>query len=516
MGTKMANDKIYIFDTTLRDGEQSPGCSMNLKEKLDVATHLEALKVDCIEAGFAISSKGDFEAIKAISAHVSYPSVCSLCRAVEQDINLAAESVENAKKPRIHTFIATSPIHMKYKLKMTEEQVLERAVKAVTYAKTFVEDVEFSCEDAGRSNPEFLARVFTEVIKAGATVVNVPDTVGYMMPNEYGALIEYLANHVEGIENVIMSVHCHDDLGVATANSLAGILNGARQIECTINGIGERAGNTALEEVVMAMAVRPDFFPLHTDVNTKEISKISRLVSHITGSVIQANKAIVGANAFAHEAGIHQDGVLKQKSTYEIMAPEMVGLSEKALVLGKHSGRHAFLDRLRELGYELDPEELQKAFERFKAIADKKKDVLEEDLHALISDEIYQHDDFYKLDYFEVNSTNKSKPTATVKLLSNGNVITGTSEGAGSVDAIYKAIDSLVEETIDLKEYTLQSITGGTDALGEVVVRIKDQGRVFVGRSSSTDVLNSSAKAYVYAINKMLNARGINRIKPAL
>jgi len=268
--------------------------------------------------------------------------------------------------------------------------------------------------------------------------------------------------------------------------------------------------------VVMAMAVRPDFFPLHTGVNTKEISKTSRLVSHITGSVIQANKAIVGANAFAHEAGIHQDGVLKQKSTYEIMAPEMVGLSEKALVLGKHSGRHAFLDRLRELGYELDPEELQKAFERFKAIADKKKDVLEEDLHALISDEIYQHDDFYKLDYFEVNSTNKSKPKATVKLLSNGNVLTGTAEGAGSVDAIYKAIDSLVEETIDLKEYTLQSITGGTDALGEVVVRIKDQGRVFVGRSSSTDVLNSSAKAYVYAINKMLNSRGINRIKPAL
>ena len=512
----MASNKIYIFDTTLRDGEQSPGCSMNLKEKLDVASHLESLKVDCIEAGFAISSKGDFEAIKAIASHVDYPSVCSLCRAVKQDIELAAQSVETAKKPRIHTFIATSPIHMEHKLKMSPEKVLERAVDAVTYAKTFVEDVEFSCEDAGRSNPEFLAQVYSAVIKAGATVINVPDTVGYMMPTQFGELIRYLGDHVVGIENAVISVHCHDDLGVATANSLAGILNGARQVECTINGIGERAGNTALEEVVMALAVRSDYYDAFTNVETTEISKTSRLVSHITGSVIQPNKAIVGANAFAHEAGIHQDGVLKQKSTYEIMTPETVGLTENKLVLGKHSGRHAFMDRLNELGYQLSDAELQQAFERFKAIADKKKDVLEDDLHALISDEIYQHNDLYKLDYFEVNTTNESKPTATVRLAFDNKVLTGSSEGAGSVDAIYKTIDQMIGETIDLKEYTLQSITGGTDALGEVVVRIHDQGRVFVGRSSSTDVLNSSAKAYINAINKMLNSRGNERVKPAL
>ena len=512
----MAKDKLFIFDTTLRDGEQSPGCSMNLKEKLDVASHLESLRVDCIEAGFAISSKGDFEAIKAIAAHVTYSSVCSLCRAVKGDIELAAQSVSAAKRPRIHTFIATSPIHMEHKLKMSPDKVLERAVDAVTYAKTFVEDVEFSCEDAGRSNPEFLARVYAAVIKAGATVINVPDTVGYMMPAEFGGLINYLGNHVVGIENAIISVHCHDDLGVATANSLAGVLNGARQVECTVNGIGERAGNTALEEVVMSLAVRSDYYNVATDIETTEISKTSRLVSHITGSVIQPNKAVVGANAFAHEAGIHQDGVLKQKSTYEIMNPEMVGLTENKLVLGKHSGRHAFLDRLKELGYQLSNDELQQAFERFKAIADKKKDVLDDDLHALISDEIYQHDDHYKLDYFEVNTTNESRPKATVRLMIDQKVLTGSSEGAGSVDAIYKTIDQMVGETIDLKEYTLQSITGGTDALGEVVVRIRDQGQIFVGRSSSTDVLNSSAKAYIVAINKMLNARGIQRIKPAL
>ena len=512
----MSKDKLFIFDTTLRDGEQSPGCSMNLKEKLDVASHLEALKVDCIEAGFAISSKGDFEAIKAIASHVTYSSVCSLCRAVKGDIELAAQSVSTAKRPRIHTFIATSPIHMEYKLNMSSEKVLERAVDAVTYAKTFVEDVEFSCEDAGRSDSAFLAEVYSAVIKAGATVINVPDTVGYMMPTEFGDLINYLGNHVVGIENAIISVHCHDDLGVATANSLAGVLNGARQVECTVNGIGERAGNTALEEVVMSLAVRSDYYDVVTEIETSEISKTSRLVSHITGSVIQPNKAIVGANAFAHEAGIHQDGVLKQKSTYEIMRPEMVGLTENKLVLGKHSGRHAFLDRLNDLGYQLSNDELQQAFERFKAIADKKKDVLDDDLHALISDEIYQHDDHYKLDYFEVNTTNDSKPKATVRLLFDGTLLTGCSEGAGSVDAIYKTIDQMIHETIDLTEYTLQSITGGTDALGEVVVRIRDQGRVFVGRSSSTDVLNSSAKAYIVAINKMLNARGIDRIKPAL
>jgi 2-isopropylmalate synthase len=507
---------IKIFDTTLRDGEQSPGCSMNIKEKLDVAHHLELLNVDIIEAGFAISSKGDFESIKAIAKRLKTPIICSLCRAVKKDIQTAAESVEDAKKPRIHTFIATSDIHMQHKLKMSPEQVLQHAVDAVSYAKTFVEDVEFSCEDAGRSNPKFLAQVYNAVIKAGATVINVPDTVGYMSPEEFGNLIKYLSNNVIGIENVDISVHCHDDLGLATANSLAGVLNGATQVECTINGIGERAGNTAMEEIVMSLAVRKDNYNAHTKINTKEIYKTSRLVSHITGSVVQSNKAIVGANAFAHEAGIHQDGVLKKKTTYEIMNPEMIGLSENKLVLGKHSGRHAFIDRLNELGYSLTDDEIQKAFTRFKALADKKKDVLEEDLHALVSDELYQKQDLYALEYLEVITITDQKPKAIVKLKFENKIIEGNSEGAGSIDCVYKTIDSLIGEPINLQEYTLQSITGGTDAMGEVVVRVKDKDRIFSGRASSTDVLRSSAKAYLNAINKMINAREVQRIKPSL
>ncbi|RAP31624.1 2-isopropylmalate synthase [Candidatus Marinamargulisbacteria bacterium SCGC AG-343-D04] len=507
---------IKIFDTTLRDGEQSPGCSMNLKEKLDIAAHLEQLNVDIIEAGFAISSKGDFESIQAIARKIKRSSVCSLCRAVKTDIELAAESVKDAKRPRIHTFIATSPIHMEYKLNMSPEKVLEKAVDSVKYAKSFVEDVEFSCEDAGRSDREFLAQVYSEVIKAGATVINVPDTVGYMIPEEYGDLIRYLSNTVVGIENVDISVHCHDDLGLATANALSGIINGASQVECTINGIGERAGNTAMEEVVMAIKVRDDLYDCKTNINTEEITKTSRLLSHITGSVVQSNKAIVGANAFAHEAGIHQDGMLKQKQTYEIMCPEMVGLSENKLVLGKHSGRHAFVDRLKECGYTLSEDDLEKAFIRFKLLADKKKDILEEDLHALVSDEIYQVQEIFSLDNFEVHATGEDQPKATVTIKKDDQILSGTESGAGSVDAIYKAIDKIINEKINLIEYTLQSITGGTDALGEVVVRLRDNGRVFVGRSSTTDVLASSAKAYINAINKMLVARGKKRIKATL
>ena len=507
---------IKIFDTTLRDGEQSPGCSMNLKEKLDVAAQLEALNVDIIEAGFAISSEGDFEAIKAIAAQSKTARICSLCRAVKKDIELAADSVKQAKYSRIHTFIATSPIHREYKLKMTKEQVLERAVDAVTMAKTFVEDVEFSCEDAGRSEPEFLAEVYSAVIKAGATVINVPDTVGYMTPGEFGKLIAYLKSTVVGVENVDIAVHCHDDLGFATANSLAGVVNGATQVECTINGIGERAGNTAMEEVVMALAVRPQYYNAHTQIKTEEIIKTSRLVSHITGSVVQANKAIVGANAFAHEAGIHQDGMLKQKSTYEIMQPEMIGLTPNRLVLGKHSGRHAFVDRLKELGYALEGDDLEKAFVRFKALADKKKDIHDDDIHALVVDELYQRKDMYTLDHFEVVSTNDTQPTAEVRLLFEGKSLSGKGQGAGSVDSLYKTIDSLIGENINLLEYTLQSITGGTDAMGEVVVRLKDNDRVFVGRSSSTDVLMASVKAYLHGINKMLAARGVGRIKANL
>ena len=507
---------IKIFDTTLRDGEQSPGCSMNLKEKLDVASHLEQLNVDIIEAGFAISSKGDFESIQAISKLIKTSTVCSLCRAVKSDIETAAESVKSAKKPRIHTFIATSPIHMQYKLNMTEEQVLEKAVQSVSYAKSFVEDVEFSCEDAGRSEPEFLARVFSAVIQAGATVINVPDTVGYMIPSEYGKLIAYLREHVKGLDGVDISVHCHDDLGLATANALSGVLNGATQVECTINGIGERAGNTAMEEVVMAMKVRDSEYGCHSTINTEDITKVSRLVSHITGSVVQSNKAIVGANAFAHEAGIHQDGVLKKKTTYEIMSPEMVGLRSNQLVLGKHSGRHAFMDRLKECGYNLSKEDLEKAFARFKALADKKKDILEEDLHAIISDEIYQEHELVSLEEFSVQVSHDCKPVSTVSLLKDGNVLTGSSEGAGSVDSLYKTIDTLLQESFNLLDYTLQSITEGTDALGEVVVRLGEGDRVFVGRASTTDVLHSSVKAYVNAINKVLLARDKQRIKPAL
>jgi len=508
---------IKIFDTTLRDGEQSPGCSMNLKEKCDVALQLENLGVDCIEAGFAISSKGDFESIQAISELVKSSIVCSLCRAVDADIETAALSLKKAARKRIHTFIATSPIHMQYKLNMTEEQVLERAVKAVKLARNFVDDVEFSCEDAGRSNPEFLARVFSEVIKAGATVINVPDTVGYLTPNEFGDLIRYLSNHVIGVENVDISVHCHNDLGLATANALAGVLNGATQIECTINGIGERAGNTALEEVVMALKVRESVFNCFTNINTKEITKTSRLVSHITGSVVQANKAIVGSNAFAHEAGIHQDGMLKQRNTYEIMEPEMIGLGKTNLVLGKHSGRHAFKDKLSEMGYKLNDTDIQKSFERFKALADKKKEVLEEDLHSLVSDDNYQENSLYSLEYFEVQTNNLSRPKALVRLNTPDGVIEKSEEGAGSVDALYNTIDSIANEDFELLDYAIQAVTEGTDALGEVVVRLKKGERVFTGRGSSTDVLLASVKAYIHAINKVLSAKELDkRIKPNL
>ncbi|RAP38938.1 2-isopropylmalate synthase [Candidatus Marinamargulisbacteria bacterium SCGC AAA071-K20] len=506
--------QIKIFDTTLRDGEQSPGCSMNKTEKVEIAHQLEKLGVDIIEAGFAISSKGDFESIEAIASEIKTSTVCSLCRAVKPDIIAAAESIKKAQLQRIHTFIATSPIHMEYKLKMSPDQVLEAAVGAVTMAKGFVEDIEFSCEDAGRSDKDFLVKVFTEVIKAGATTLNVPDTVGYQTPEEFGALIKYLADNVIGIENVDISVHCHDDLGLATANALSGVLNGANQIECTINGIGERAGNTSLEEVVMALKTREDHYKCQTRINTKEIMKTSRLVSHITGSYVQANKAIVGANAFAHEAGIHQDGILKQKRTYEIMDAEMIGLSENKLVLGKHSGRHAFSEKLKELGYELVGDDLNKAFARFKSIADKKKEVLEEDLHAIVSDETHKLEETYTFKQMTVISDSKTPPKATVTLEKEGKELSDSCEGAGSVDAIYTTIKSILGEDIKLVDYSIHSVTRGTDALGDVTVRIRDNDRIYTGRGSSTDVLQASAKAYVMAINKMLTGRKYKRIKP--
>jgi 2-isopropylmalate synthase len=505
---------IKIFDTTLRDGEQSPGCSMNTAEKVKIAQQLEALNVDIIEAGFAISSKGDFESIQAISNAVKTPIVCSLCRTIKKDIETAAASIQSAQNKRIHTFIATSPIHMQYKLKMTPEKVLETAIESVKYAKSFVEDIEFSCEDAGRSDKEFLATVFTEVIKAGATTINVPDTVGYQTPEEFGALIQYLATHVTGIENVTISVHCHDDLGLATANSLAGITHGATQIECTLNGIGERAGNTALEEVVMAITVRKDQYNCHTNITTTEIMKASRLVTAITGSEVQANKAIVGANAFAHEAGIHQDGILKQRETYEIMDATRIGLTQNQLVLGKHSGRHAFSDKLIELGYTLKGDELNKAFERFKSVSDQKKEVLDDDLHAIISDELYTAPEIYTLLSLDVHSHSNSKPSATLVIEKEGQTITKTATGVGAVNAIYATIDAIIGEPVHLVDYIVHSVTGGTDALGKVTVRIRDGEKIFKGNGSALDVLMASTKAYLEAVNKMIYFRSMpTRIK---
>lgn len=493
---------IKIFDTTLRDGEQSPGCSMNAKEKLEVAYQLEKLGVDIIEAGFAISSKGDFDSIVAISKAIKNSSICSLARTVKKDIEVAAQSIEKAKRKRIHTFIATSPIHMQYKLNMSPEKVLETAVGAIKLAKSFVHDVEFSAEDAGRSDRDFLVHIFSEAIKAGATTINVPDTVGYQTPEEYGQLISYLKTHVKGVDAVDISVHCHEDLGFSTANSLAGVMNGASQIECTINGIGERAGNTALEEVVMALKVRQDQYGCHTQINTKEIMKSSRMISHITGSHVQANKAIVGANAFAHEAGIHQDGVLKQKRTYEIMDADMIGLSQNKLVLGKHSGRHAFSDRLKELGYALSDDAFNKAFERFKVLADKKKDILEDDLHAIVADQVNETEDTYQLNAFKVVSSSEHKPIAEITLKKGDLLLSGKEEGAGPVDAIYSTIQTIIQEPVSLLDYSIQSVTTGTDALGSVTVRIQENNHIYVGRGSSTDILLASAKAYIMALNK--------------
>lgn len=509
--------KIKIFDTTLRDGEQSPGCSMNPDEKLQIAFQLERLGVDIIEAGFAISSKGDFRSIEQIAENIKNSRICSLCRAINKDIDTAAESIKKAKLKRIHTFIATSPIHMKHKLKMNEDQVLQHAVEAVKYAKKQVDDIEFSCEDAGRSNKEFLAKVYSEVIKAGATVINVPDTVGYMTPEEFGDLIKFLSNNVIGIENVDISVHCHNDLGFATANSIAGVLNGANQVECTVNGIGERAGNTALEEVVMALKTRNNFYKAEaTSINTTEIIKTSRLVSSITGSVVQSNKAIVGANAFAHEAGIHQDGMLKHTETYEIMKPDMIGLTKTHLVLGKHSGRHAFKERIKSLGYNLADSDFEYAFERFKTICDKKKSILDEDLHSIVSEKKHKEYDTYTLEYFSVNSNSQDKPKATVKLKKENQIITKSEEGFGSVDALYKTIDSIIDKNFELVDYIIQAVTEGTDALGEVVVRIKINNQIYTGRGSSTDVLNASAKAYISAINKMIYGENQSHDKPSL
>lgn len=500
---------IKIFDTTLRDGEQSPGCSMTLKEKIDMARQLEKMKVDIIEAGFAIASPGDFESVQTIAKELKETTVASLARALEKDIDTAWEAVKYAKRPRIHTFIATSDIHMEYKLKMAPEAVLERAVAMVKYAKRYCEDIEFSAEDATRSNPEFLYRIFEAVIQAGATTLNVPDTVGYTTPMEYAHLISSIREKVNGIHKVDISVHCHNDLGMAVANSLAAVKAGATQVECTVNGIGERAGNAALEEIAMGLATRYDYYGIKTGIDTTQIARSSKLLTAITGISVQPNKAIVGANAFAHESGIHQHGMLANAQTYEIMTPESVGLRTNAMVLGKHSGRHAFEDRLKTLGYELSKEEINRAFEDFKILADKKKTVDDRDIEALLQDDVMnlEEHNLYKLSRFIINSGNTITSTATIALEVEGQVIEEVSAGDGPVDASYKAIEKILKTGATLEDYKIQSITEQEDAQGEAVVKLRRGSKLITGRGLSTDIIESSILAYLNAAQKLTMVR---------
>ena len=494
---------IKIFDTTLRDGEQSPGASMNIDEKVRVAKQLEKLGVDVIEAGFPIASEGDFEAVRRIAKAVTRCEVAGLARANEKDIDRAWEALKFAKKPRIHTFIATSDIHLKFKLKKSRKEVLEAAVKAVKHACKYTENVEFSAEDAVRSDPAYLAKVVAAVISAGAKTVNIPDTVGYAIPSEFGNLIKYLKKNVPNIGKTVISVHCHNDLGLAVANSLAAIQNGAGQVECTINGIGERAGNASLEEIVMALKTRKALFGFDTDIVTEQLYSTSRLVSHITGIVVQPNKAVVGANAFAHEAGIHQDGMLKEKATYEIMTPESVGVSQSAIVIGKHSGRHAFKARLKELGYDLSEKDLELAFERFKKLADQKKEIFDEDLDAIVADEVLRIPDKYKLVYLNVSSGSVTVPTATVELEADGKNVLKAGFGVGPVDAVFKTIATITKTKSKLLRYSVDAITGGTDAQGGVTVRLEEGGKTAIGQGTDTDIIVASAKAYINALNKL-------------
>jgi len=498
------NDKnrIYLFDTTLRDGEQSPGVSLNADEKLEIAKQLALLGVDVIEAGFPITSPGDFAAVKRIADTVKGPVIAGLCRTVIKEIERTWEAIKGAEKPRIHTFLASSDIHLKYKLQMTREQALAQAVEAVSYAKSLCPDVEFSAEDASRSDPDYLVQLLTAVIDAGANVVNLPDTVGYAVPEEFGRFIGYIRDNVPNIDQAIISVHCHDDLGMAVANSLAGIANGARQVEVAVNGIGERAGNASLEEIIMALYTRKSFYEKEINVNYREIYRTSKLVSNLTGMVIAPNKAVVGQNAFAHESGIHQDGVLKERSTYEIMSPELVGLSRSNLVLGKHSGRHAFKDRLSALGYNLKDDELNRAFLDFKEIADKKKTVTDDDLEALIKDHIWKVPERFSLVYLHISSGTTVVPMATVKLSIEGMIFEAAATGDGPVDAACKAVDKITDIYGTLHSYKLNAVSGGKDALGEVLARISINGVMYNGRGLSTDIIEASVKAYINAINK--------------
>jgi len=499
----MGVDRIKIFDTTLRDGEQAPGCGMTIEEKLRVSYQLEKLGVDIIEAGFPASSEGDFQSVKLIAEKIKGCEIAGLCRANFNDIDRAWEAVKRGENPRIHTFIATSDIHLKHKLRKTQDEVLEIISAAVKHACRYTSNVEFSCEDATRTPLDFLCRAVDIAVKAGATTINIPDTVGYTVPDEFSLILRALRESVPELENVILSVHCHNDLGLAVANSITAVREGARQIECTVNGLGERAGNASLEELVMAIKVRQDKNPYVTNVVTEQIYPTSRLVSKVTGVAVQPNKAIVGANAFAHEAGIHQDGVLKERSTYEIMTPEEVGIPSNKIILGKHSGRHAFKNRLEEFGYFLEPDDFERAFNGFKDLADKKKYVFDEDIEALISDEFIRSTDHFKLISANFSSGTEMKPVATVKMVIGEVEVQASEYGDGPVDAAYKAIGKATGESPNLQSYIVSAITGGTDAQGEVHVRVEEDGAVSQGQGAHTDIVVASAKAYINALNKL-------------
>ncbi len=501
------SDRVIIFDTTLRDGEQSPGASLNMEEKLQAARQLAELGVEVFEAGLPVSSPGDFEAVKRVAREVRGPEICGLARAVKGDIDACWNAVKHAKKPRIHTFIATSDLHIERKLKMTREQVLERAVEAVRHAKKYAENVEFSPEDAVRSDPDYLASVVEAVIEAGATTVNVPDTVGYSIPAEFGDIIARLFDRVPNIHKAVISVHCHNDLGLAVANSLAAVKAGARQVECTVNGIGERAGNASLEEVVMTLRTRKDLFGLQTGVNTREIARASRLISKLTGMAVQPNKAVVGANAFAHSSGIHQDGVIKHRTTYEIMNPEDVGIEESTLLLTARSGRNGVSNRLKHLGYNLSAKELEPLFERFKALADKKKYVFDDDLLSLLEEGRSRVPEAFSLDYLNTSSGTGVVPTATIRLKKDDKIFQEAACGDGPVDAAYRAIDKITGLKSKLMDYSLRSVSSGKDAQGEVSVKVEKDGVVVTGKGLSTDIIEASAKAYLNAVNKLVNVR---------
>jgi len=503
-------DRVIIFDTTLRDGEQAAGGRMNIEEKLEIARQLELLGVDVIEAGFPLSSPSDFEAVKTIAQEVRQATICALARALPQDIDRAWEAIKGAEHPRIHTFLSASDIHLVYQMKKSREEIMEMARTMVTRAKKYVADVEFSPMDASRTEPDYLYQILKEAIAAGATTVNIPDTVGYAIPAEFGRLIEGITQNVPNIDKAVISVHCHNDLGLAVANSLEAIKHGARQVECTINGIGERAGNASLEEIVMALKTRDDFFGLTTEIDTTQIYKTSRRVSEVTGFVVQPNKAIVGDNAFRHQSGIHQDGVIKMAVTYEIMDPRTVGIPASSLVMGKLSGRHALQERLAELGYSLSDEDLRRVFTAFKELADKKKEVTDKDIESLVAEEKRTVTEFYHLDRLQVTCGDRGIPTASIRLIApDGEAKADAALGTGPVDAVYQAINRIVGVPNKLTEFTVKSVTEGIDAIGEVLIRIESEGITYTGRGADTDIITASAKAYMNALNRLLTAKKV-------